>query len=97
MAVGFDSIHMLSGRPSEDKVPYLIDRISQMGAGKHLIVSHCAVDSPELRSMTSDSAENAEWALQYRTSDLAALTSDEVRSVVEERGVRLVSVAGLTV
>jgi hypothetical protein len=67
-----------------------------MEAGKHLIVSHCAVDSPELRSMASDSAENAEWALQYRTSDLAALTSDEVKNVVKERGVRLVSVGELT-
>lgn len=95
-AVGFDSIHMLSGRPSEEKVPYLIDRISNMEPGKHLIVSHCAVDSPELRSMTSDEAENAEWALQYRVSDLAALTSDEVKKVVKDKGVRLVSVGGLS-
>jgi predicted glycoside hydrolase/deacetylase ChbG (UPF0249 family) len=95
-AVGFDSIHMLSGRPSEEKVPYLIDRISNMEPGKHLIVSHCAVDSPELRSMTSDEAENAEWALQYRVSDLAALTSDDVKKVVDDRGVRLVSVGGLS-
>ena len=96
VAVGFDSIHMLSGRPSEEKVPYLVDRISNMEPGKHLIVSHCAVDSPELRSMTSDEAENAEWALQYRVSDLAALTSDEVKNVVREKDVRLVSVGGLS-
>jgi chitin disaccharide deacetylase len=95
VAVGFDSIHMLSGRPSEEKIPYLVDRISKMEPGKHLIVSHCAVDSPELRSMTSEEAENAEWALQYRVSDLASLTSDEVKKVVEENGVRLVSVGGL--
>jgi predicted glycoside hydrolase/deacetylase ChbG (UPF0249 family) len=95
-AVGFDSIHMLSSRPSDDKVPYLIDRISNMGAGKHLIVSHCAVDSDELRSMTSDDAENAAWANEYRPSDLAALTSAEVRNVIEERGIRLVSVAELS-
>ncbi len=96
VAVGFDSIHMLSGRPSEEKVPYLVDRISKMEPGKHLIVSHCAVDSPELRSMTSEEAENAEWALQYRVSDLAALTSGEVKKVVDEKGVRLVSVGSLS-
>lgn len=95
VAVGFDSIHMLSGRPSEEKVPYLMDRISKMEPGKHLIVSHCAVDSDELRSMTSEKAENAEWALQYRVSDLAALTSDEVRKAIAEHGVDLVSVAEL--
>jgi hypothetical protein len=59
-------------------------------------VSHCAVDSDELRAMTSDTAENAEWALQYRVSDLAALTSDEVRSAVQASGVDLVSVGQLT-
>jgi chitin disaccharide deacetylase len=94
-AVGFDSIHMLSSRPSDDKVPYLIDRIGQMDGGKHLVVSHCAVDSSELRSMTSDKAENAAWANEYRPSDLAALTSPEVRQAIEEREIRLVSVAEL--
>ncbi len=95
VAVGFDSIHMLSGRPSAEKVPYLLDRIGNLGPGKHLIVSHCAVDSDELRAMTSDDADNAEWALEYRVSDLAALTSDEVRKTIVERGVQLVSVADL--
>lgn len=96
VAVGFDSIHMLSGRPSEEKIPYLLDRIANLEPGKHLIVSHCAVDSDELRSMTSDDAENAEWALEYRVSDLAALTSDVVRDAIAERGIRLVSVRDLT-
>jgi hypothetical protein len=96
VAVGFDSIHMLSGRPSAEKVPYLIERISNLEPGKHIIVSHCAVDSDELRSMTSDTAENAEWALEYRVSDLASLTSDEVRACVGANGVDLVSVGQLT-
>jgi hypothetical protein len=86
---------MLSGRPSEEKIPYLVDRISAMEPGKHLIVSHCAVDSDELRSMASEKAENVEWALQYRVSDLAAITSDEVRKAVADRGVDLVGVAEL--
>lgn len=96
VAVGFDSIHMLSGRPGDEKVDYLVDRISKLTPGKHLIVSHCAVDSPELRAMTSSEAENAEWALEYRVSDLRALTSDEVKQAVEDHGVRLCPVAGLS-
>jgi predicted glycoside hydrolase/deacetylase ChbG (UPF0249 family) len=95
VAVGFDSIHMLSSHPGAEKVDYLVDRISKMAPGKHLIVSHCAVDSPELRAMTSDDAENAEWALSYRVSDLEALTSDEVKKCVADNGVQLVSVADL--
>jgi predicted glycoside hydrolase/deacetylase ChbG (UPF0249 family) len=98
VAVGFDSIHMLSGRPSDEKVPYLIDRISNLEPGKHLIVSHCAVDSEELRALTSDRddpPDHLKWANEYRPSDLAALTSDEVRKVVEERGIDLVPVSAL--
>ncbi len=96
VAVGFDSIHMLSGRPGEDKVPYLLDRIAGLEPGKHLIVSHCAVDSSELRSMTSDDAENRDWALEYRVSDLAALTSAEVSDAIAARGIQLVSIADLS-
>ena len=94
-AVGFDSIHMLSGRPSEDKVPYLLHLIETFEPGKHLIVGHCAVDSDELRSMTSDNAENAAWANEYRPSDLAALTASEGRKAIEARGIDLVSVGQL--
>lgn len=94
-AVGFDSIHMLSGRPSGEKVDYLIDRISAMEAGSHLIVSHCAVDSDELRALTSDDADNAAWANEYRPSDLAALTAPSVRELCADRGIDLVSVADL--
>ncbi len=96
-AVGFDSIHMLSGRPADEKIPYLIDRISSMEPGKHLIVSHCAVASEELYSMTSHIADNAPWAYEYRPSDLLALAAPEARKAVEDRGIDLVAVADLSV
>lgn len=94
-AVGFDTIHSLSSRPSADKIPYLVEKLSTFEPGKHLIYAHCAVDSPELRSFTSDKAENAAWANEYRPSDLAALTSDEVRTAIDDDGIKLVSVAQL--
>ena len=98
VAVGFDSIHMLSGRPGDEKVDYLVDRISDLEPGKHLIVSHCAVDADELRSMTGErpgQPDHLAWANEYRPADLAALTAPEVRRAVEERGIDLVSVAEL--
>jgi predicted glycoside hydrolase/deacetylase ChbG (UPF0249 family) len=58
-------------------------------------VSHCAVDSDELRAMTSPESENYAWANEYRPSDLAVLTSDEVKRAIEERGISLVSVRDL--
>lgn len=95
VAVGFNTVHMMSGRPSDEKIPYLVDRISKMEPGKHLIVSHCAVASEELFSMTSNKAENAPWAYEYRPSDLLALCSAEAKQVVADHDVELVSVAGL--
>jgi predicted glycoside hydrolase/deacetylase ChbG (UPF0249 family) len=94
-AVGFDSIFMLSRRASEEKLLLLIQHIEQLEPGKHIIVSHCAVDSEELRAMTSDAAENAPWRNEYRVSDLAVLTAPEARAAIERRGVELVSVADL--
>lgn len=97
-AVGFDSIHMLSSQPAATKNEYLIDRISKMGPGKHLVVSHCAVESSELRSMTAEREgvpDHLQWALEYRVTDLATLTSPEVRAACEEHGVDLVSVGRL--
>lgn len=98
VAVGFDSIHMLSGRASEEKIPYLLDRIGSIEEGKHLIVAHCAVDSDELRSKTSEREgvpDHLAWANEYRPSDLAALCAPEVAELVTERGIKLVSVADL--
>ena len=95
VAVGFDSIHMVSSQPVGEKMPYLLDRISALEEGKHLFVTHCAVDSPELRAQTSETAKNRAWANEYRPSDLAGLTSAEVKELVEERGIELVSVGRL--
>jgi len=98
VAVGFDSIHMLSSQPGATKNEYLIDRIAKMGPGKHLVVSHCAVESSELRSMTAEregQPDHLQWALEYRVTDLSTLTSDEVKKAVTEHGVDLVSVGKL--
>jgi predicted glycoside hydrolase/deacetylase ChbG (UPF0249 family) len=97
-AVGFDSIHMLSSQPGATKNEYLLDRISKMGPGKHLVVSHCAVESSELRSMTTEREgvpDHLQWALEYRVTDLATLTSDEIRKAIEECDIDLVSVGRL--
>ena len=97
-AVGFDSIHMLSSQPGATKIEYMTDRMSKMETGKHLVVAHCAVESSELRSMSAEregQPDHLAWALEYRVTDLAALTSDELKNVVAEFGIDLVSVSGL--
>ena len=96
-AVGFDGIHMLSSQAGDSKIEYLVDRIKTM-EGKHLVVAHCAIESSELRSMTAEregQPDHLQWALEYRVTDLAALTSDEVRNAIKEHDVALVSVGGI--
>lgn len=95
VAVGFDSIFHISSRPTEEKLPDFLGWIAKLEPGKHLVVSHCAVESPELHALTSETAPNRAWANEYRPSDLAALTSDEVRRAIDEREIRLCSVAEL--
>lgn len=96
VAVGFDSIFHISSRPTATKKADFLDWIEALEPGKHLVVSHCAVDSDELRAMTSPEAENYAWANEYRPSDLAVLTSREVREAIEDGGIALCSVADLS-
>ncbi len=93
--VGFDSILHISSQPTAEKLAFFLDWIAKLEAGKHLVVSHCAVDSDELRAMTTEDAENRAWANEYRPSDLEVLTSDEVRKAIAEKGIELTSVGGL--
>ena len=91
----FDSIAMLSPMPAEQKKPWLIDRLEGFEPGVHLIVTHPAVDDPELRSIARPDAENYCWAEENRTSDLAVLLDSEVAARIEVLGIELVSVEDL--
>jgi hypothetical protein len=94
-AVGFDSILDISANANNEKLDFFLDWLAALEPGNHLVVSHCAVESAELHAMTSEDAPNRAWANEYRPSDLAVLTSPEVRRAIAERGVRLCSVGTL--
>jgi hypothetical protein len=90
-----DSIAMMSPMPAEEKKPWLISRLEGLEAGVHLIVTHPAVDDPELRSIARPDAENFCWAEENRTSDLAVLLDPEISARIDALGIDLVSVADL--
>jgi hypothetical protein len=94
-ALSLDSIAMLSPMPAEEKKPWLMDRLDGLEPGNHLIVTHPAVDSPELRNVARADAENYCWAEENRSSDLAVLVDSEVASRVESLGIDLITVADL--
>ena len=89
----FDSIAMISPLPATDKKPWLLDRIAGFRSGTHLIVTHPAVDTPELREITRRDNENYEWAEPNRTSDLAVLLDPQVPRAIEAAGVELITAA----
>jgi hypothetical protein len=90
-----DSIAMISPRPAEEKKPWLLERLEALEPGVHLIVTHPAVDCPELRSIARTDAENYCWAEENRTSDLTVLLDPEVALCIESLGIELISVADL--
>jgi predicted glycoside hydrolase/deacetylase ChbG (UPF0249 family) len=89
------SIIVLRVAPLEDRTGWLVDRLDGLGPGTHFVLTHPGVAGPELRALTEVGADNAMWAEPYRAADLAALCDDEVRSVVERRGIELVAVRDL--
>lgn len=93
--VTFESIAMMSPMPANEEKPWLLDRLEGLEPGVHLIVTHPAVDDPELRSIARPDAENYCWAEANRTSDLNVLLDREVAALIETLEIELVSVADL--
>ncbi len=92
----FDSMHVLSLSSVDDlsqRTGRFVDWLDQLDDGRHFVLSHPAVASPELRAICEPDAPNVDWAERFRAADLEALTSPEVRAVIERRGIELVRVS----
>ena len=94
-SLSFDSIKSLSDRPAETKKDWLLGYLERRTPGTHLLVTHCAVDDPELAALVRADSSVHPWAREYRISDLAVLTDPDVRAAVDRLGIELVSVGGL--
>jgi predicted glycoside hydrolase/deacetylase ChbG (UPF0249 family) len=91
----FDSVIVLSVASRRDRGAWLAQTVEQLGAGTHMIQTHPAVESAELRAVTPADAENYFWAESTRVPDLEALCAPEVRKVIEARGIELIAVRDL--
>lgn len=94
----FDAISVLS-TVSRDDLPARTERfvewLDRLGDGLHLVVTHPAVASEELRALCEPDDPSVMWAEAWRVADLAALTDADVRAVIERRGIELLTVAEL--
>jgi predicted glycoside hydrolase/deacetylase ChbG (UPF0249 family) len=91
----FDSITVLSVQSRKDRPAWFAEFLEQLPPGTHMVQSHPAVASEELRAVTPEDAENYFWVESTRVPDLDAICAPEVRKVVESRGIELISVAEL--
>ncbi len=94
----FESLYVLSMASADDlaaRTGHFVDWLDRIGDGVHFVMAHPAVASAELRGLCDPDDDNAVWAETWRVADLAALTDPEVRSVIERRGIELVSVGAL--
>lgn len=92
----FDSIHWLSWGDDDglaDRTSRFVAWLDRLEPGLHFVVSHPAVDADELRAICAPDAHNVFWAWPTRIADLDALTSPDVRAVIERRQIELVSLA----
>lgn len=85
----------LSLASRRDRGAWFADQLEQLGPGTHMVMSHPAVASDELRSVTPSHAENYFWAEPTRVADLDALCAPEVRKVIENRNIELVTARDL--
>lgn len=90
-----DSIWHLSLQPDFSKTDDLVRHVEALPDGVHMIVSHPALDQPELRALCSAGSRRWKWAVDIRLSDLAALRDHRFRRACEKSGVTLTSVAAL--
>ncbi len=92
----FDSMFILSLSSVDDlaqRTDRFVEWLERLDGGTHFVLSHPAVPSAELRAICAPDAANAAWAETFRAADLVALTSPDVRQVIERRGIELVSLA----
>jgi predicted glycoside hydrolase/deacetylase ChbG (UPF0249 family) len=85
----FDSITVLSVQSRKDRAAWFAEFLEQLQPGTHMVQTHPAVASEELRAVTPEDADNYFWVESTRVPDLEALCAPEVRKVIERRGIEL--------
>jgi len=81
----------LSPRDGSGKKAWLAGYLRGLRPGVHLLVTHPAVPSSELESLTGPDSVPYRWAAEYRLSDLAVLTDPDISQLIDQLGIRLCS------
>jgi predicted glycoside hydrolase/deacetylase ChbG (UPF0249 family) len=75
---------------AQQKEQNLISALEKIGSGQWMILEHPGLDTPEMRAIGHKGYENV---AEDRVGVTAALTSDAVKKVIRDRGIKVISYA----
>ena len=79
-------------KPEEEKEAALVEILSKLQPGTWMFIEHCGLDVPEMQGMGHIGYPNV---AKDRAGVTRAFTSDKVKAVIKERGIKLMSYADL--
>lgn len=85
---GYGEDRFSSSMPREKKKGALEKWLKSLPDGFHFLCGHCAVESDEMISTSSDGSP---WAQEYRAGDLATFTDPDIIALVKELDIKLIS------
>lgn len=85
----------LSLMSRRDRGAIFAETLDKLGPGTHMVMAHPSIAHEEIRAVTPADAENYFWAEPTRVADLEALCAPEVRKVIENKNIELISVRDL--
>ena len=97
--LSFSSRTMMSDKADDGggKLAWLTNYLEHLTPGYHLLITHPAVDHPELASMAGANNPARDWAARHRLSDLRTLCDPEVSKVLEDLDIQLLSASDVPV
>ena len=75
---------------AQQKEQNLISALEKIGSGQWMILEHPGLDTPEMRAIGHKGYENV---AEDRVGVTAAFTSDAVKKVIRDRGIKVISYA----
>jgi hypothetical protein len=88
----FASIEVLSDRDAADKKPWVLEYLSNLAPGVHLLVTHCAAAEPELAALHRPGSDTYRWSEEYRLSDQEIVLDPEIHQSIKSHSITLTTV-----
>ena len=89
--VGDKFVRWIYSVPPKNKEKALGEILENLKPGLWLFICHPGMDTPEMRAINNDSDDATKRMSIHRQAVTRALTSERIKKIVEEKGIKLVS------